>query len=243
MSLIPRAAGARSALAGAVLLASGCIDLSKQAVCPAPTGEGAVKTCAAGLRPVDDGLADDFEDGDSQLSKVGDRSGYWFTSHDNNGSAIDPSPFKMSDNGAGGSKKALHVFGNTSSDNGAWGVLVGVGFVEQGVYDASDYAGVSFKAKVVGSSTTSVRFNVADANTHPDGGVCKSCWNHFGKDIDLTTDWREYIVSFAELKQKPGWGEQFAAITPSKLIALNWAIGPGKAYDLWVDDIQLLACK
>jgi hypothetical protein len=243
MAWNPGAAGAPPALAGALMLVAGCIDMSKQAVCPAPTGEGAVKSCAAGLRAADDSLVDDFEDGDSQLSKIADRAGYWFTSHDNNGSAIDPSPFKMSDGGAGASKKALHVFGSTSSENGAWGVLVGVGFVEQGVYDASDYAGVSFKAKVSASSTSTVRFNIADANTHPDGGVCKTCWNHFGKDVDLTTEWREYTVSFAEVKQQPGWGDQYAALTPSKLIALNWAVGPGKAFDVWIDDIQLLACK
>jgi hypothetical protein len=231
-----------TALAGAVVLMTGCLDPNVQAVCPAPAGAGGVKACAAGFRPADDGLFDDFEDGDQQASKVADRGGYWFTSHDPNGSVIDPSPFKMSDNGAG-SKKALHVFGHTSSENGAWGVLVGANFVEQGVYDASDYAGISFKAKISGDSITTVRFNVADADTHPDGGVCKTCWNHFGKDIEMTKDWAEYVVSFAELKQQPGWGDRFAALTPSKLIAVNWAIGPGKPFDVWIDDVQLVGCK
>jgi hypothetical protein len=233
---------APSVLVGAAVGLSSCIDLSQQAVCPAPTGEGAMKVCSAGLRPSEDGLLDDFEDGNSQISTVADRGGYWFTSHDPNGSAIDPTPFQVSDNGAG-SKKALHVFGQTSSDSSAWGVLVGANFVGQGVYDASDYAGMSFKAKVSEKSTKKIRFNIADVNTHPDGGVCKDCWNHFGKDMEFTTDWREYTVSFAEMKQIPGWGDRFAAITPSKLVAINWAIGPGKSFDLWVDDIQLVSCK
>jgi hypothetical protein len=239
----PATAATSVSLVGLAIASASCIDLSKEAVCPAPTGEGAVKVCAAGFRDVDDGLVDDFEDGDSQVTKIADRAGYWFTSKDPNGSSIDPTPFKMSDTGAGDSKKALHVYGHTSSENGAWGILVGTGFVEHGVYDASDYAGVRFKAKVVGSSTKKVRFNIADVNTHPDGGVCKTCWNHFGKDMEFTGEWRDYTVSFAEVKQQSGWGERFGALTPSKLIALNWAVGPGKDFDLWIDDIQLVACK
>jgi len=238
----PATAATSVVLVGVAIVSASCIDLSKVAVCPVPAGEGGVKVCASGFRPADDGLVDDFEDGDSQVSRVADRAGYWFTSHDPNGSSMTPTPFKVSDDGAG-SKKALHVFGHTSGDNGAWGALVGTGFVEHGVYDASDYAGVSFKAKVGGDSTKTIRFNVADVNTHPDGGVCKTCWNHFGKDMQFTSEWREYIVSFAEIKQQSGWGDRFGAVTPSKLIALNWSIGPGKDYDLWIDDVQLVACK
>ncbi|MCL2449323.1 MAG: hypothetical protein FWD17_10270 [Polyangiaceae bacterium] len=245
MTQLPGRAAASILAMGVAIVTDGCIDLSKQAVCPVPAGQTPVKVCSSGFRTTDDGLVDDFEDGDQQVSHVGDRGGYWFTSHDPNGSVIDPSPFKMSDGGAAGSKKVLHVSGQTANDNsgGAWGVLVGANFVEQGVYDASDYSGVSFKAKVSGTSTKNVRFNVADASTHPDGGMCKSCWNHFGKDMTFTGEWQEYVVPFAELQQQPGWGDRFAAVTPSKLIALNWAIGPGRAFDLWIDDVQLVSCK
>lgn len=230
----------RAVALSALVLGAGCIDASKVAVCPA--GPGAPKPCASGMRPADDGLIDDFEDGDTQVAKVADRSGYWFASHDPSGSTIDPSPLAISQPGAG-SEKGLHVFGQTSSASDAWGSLVGANFVEQGVYDASKYAGISFKAKVGASSTKNVRFNVGDVNTHPDGGVCKTCWNHFGKDLQLTTDWQEYKISFAELHQQAGWGDQFATITPSKLIAIYWAIGPGKAFDLWVDDIRFVECS
>lgn len=229
-----------SLVVSAFVLSVGCIDLSKQATCPA--GPGAPKACAGATRAADDGLIDDFEDNDNQVSKVADRGGYWFTSHDPNGSNIDPTPFAVSQGGAG-SDKALHVFGLTSSDSAAWGALVGASFVQQGVYDASKYSGISFKAKVGAKSTKNVRFNVGDVNTHPDGGVCKTCWNHFGKDLTLTSEWHEYKISFAELQQQPGWGDRFAAVTPSKLIALYWAIGPGKPFDLWIDDIRFLECS
>jgi hypothetical protein len=222
------------------VLSVSCIGASKEATCPA--GPGAPKECATTTRPAEDGLIDDFEDGNMQVSKVADRGGSWFASKDPNGSTIDPTPLAMSQPGAG-SEKALHVFGQTSSATDAWGSLVGANFVEQGVYDASKYSGIAFKAKVGAKAAQSVRFNVGDVNTHPDGGVCKTCWNHFGKDLQLTTEWQEYKVSFAELQQQPGWGDRFAALTPSKLIAIYWAFGPGKAFDLWVDDIHFVECS
>jgi hypothetical protein len=225
------------------VLAVGCIDEGRQATCPLPPGTAPPKACAGGTHAVDDGLIDDFEDGDNQLAKIADRDGYWFTSHDPDGSTIDPTPFKMSDGGAAGSQKVLHVLGVTSGTSGAWGSLWGAQFVGQGVYDASKYDGISFKAKVGASATTKVRFKVADINTHPDGGVCKSCWNHFGKNLQLSTDWQEFKVSFAEMKQEPGWGDQYPMITPSKLIALNWSIEPGRTFDVWIDDVQFFQCQ
>jgi hypothetical protein len=234
--------GARFPFFVAGILASSCIDASRQATCPVPPGEGPQR-CAIGTKPSDDGLIDDFDDGNTQLAKAGDRNGYWFTSKDPNGSTIDPTPLTMSSGGAGGSQKALHAFGQTSSIPGAWGVIVGASFVGEGVYDASKYAGISFKAKVGKDATKAVRFKVADVHTHPDGGVCKNCWNHFGKDVELTTEWQEYKVAFIDMKQEAGWGEPFPAITPSKVIAINWSYGPGRAFDLWLDDVQFFECQ
>jgi hypothetical protein len=225
------------------VLAMGCVDEARQATCPVAPGTAVPKVCSAGTHPADDGLIDDFEDGDNQVSKIADRSGYWFTSHDPDGSTIDPTPFKISDGGANGSKKALHVLGQTSSQSGAWGSLWGANFVGQGVYDASKYDGISFKAKVGGGATTKVRFKVADVNTHPDGGVCKTCWNHFGKDMQFSTEWQEFKVTFAEMKQEAGWGDRYPMITPAKLIALNWSIEPGRTFDVWIDDVQFFECQ
>jgi hypothetical protein len=230
--------------AAAAVLTAACLDMSKQATCPLPPGQVAPQRCSAGTRASDDGLIDDFEDGNTQVSQLGDRGGYWFTSHDPDGSTIDPSPFAISAGGAGTtSQKALHVYGQTSSASGAWGILVGANFVSDGVYDASKYAGVSFKAKVGKDSTKTLRFKVADVNTHPDGGVCKNCWNHFGKEVTLSNDWQEVTVPFVDLRQETGWGEAYPSLTTSKVMALNWSIGPGRAYDLWIDDVQFFECK
>ncbi len=223
------------------VLGVACVDPSLRATCPVAPGQGP-KVCTKGIRPAVDGVIDDFEDGDLQLLKLADRSGYWFASHDDLGSSLLPNPLVTSAGGADGSQKALHVTGQTSSGGGAWGALVGANFVGEGVYDGSDHAGISFKAKVGSTSTQTVSFKVADVNTHPDGGVCKNCWNHFQKKIALTTQWRQYRVSFAEMTQEAGWGDPFPAITPSKLIAMNWSIEPGRVFDLWIDDIQFFDC-
>src|SRR5690606_17290411 len=71
-------------------------------------------------------------------------------------------------------------------------------------YDASDYIGISFWARAAGSLP--VRFMVADGNTDADGGVCSNCFDHFGADITLGTDWRRYTFTWWQLAQQ-GWGD------------------------------------
>jgi Carbohydrate binding domain (family 11) len=226
----------------------GCIDASQRmAQCPTgPAAAGdapAVSACSKGIRPAEDGLIDDFEDDDNQVTKAGGRDGYWFLSHDPNGSTIGPAPLKWSPGGADGSSKAVHVSGQTSSENGAWGSQLGTNLLSEGMYDASKYGGISFKAKIGANSTKKVRFKVGDVNTHPDGHVCKTCWNLFGKDMNLTTDWKEYTITFAEMKQEAGWGEPHPSIEPSKIMSINWSVGPGQAFDLWVDDLKFFECQ
>lgn len=243
---MPRSFFTGAALFAAGLSCIGCIDASKRlessAGSPQESAAALAKACPKGTRPAADGLIDDFEDNDNKLNKLGGRDGDWFTAKDPNGSTIEPSPFKMTEGGYGGSKYAAHVFGQTSSDNGAWGAQLGATFVGAGAYDASVYGGISFKAKVGEHSGKKVRFKVADVNTHPDGGVCKSCWNHFGKDLSLTTEWTEYKLPFSEMTQEKGWGEVQKALVVGKLIALNWSIGPNQLYDLWIDDLAFFEC-
>jgi hypothetical protein len=209
---------------------------------PELAAAGPPKACSK-THTTDDGLVDDFDDGNTQVAKVEGRDGYWFTSHDDKGSTIGPSPLTMTGEGAGGAGKSLHLTGVTSGATGAWGALWGANFAGQGAYDASKHTGMSFKAKVGGSSTQKVRFKLGDVNTHPDGGVCKDCWNHFGKDLTFSTDWKEYVVTFAEMTQEAGWGQRFPFITTSKLISVNWSVGPGVPYDVWIDDLQFVDCN
>ena len=116
-----------------------------------------------------------------------------------------------------------------------------------GLYDASKYAGISFKARVDESSTRKVRFKIGDVNTHKDGNVCKDngCWNHFGKDLVLTPKWKEYTLLFTEAAQEEGWGSpRPSSVTPSKLISLDWTVKGGLGeFGVWLDDVTFLDCK
>jgi hypothetical protein len=228
-------------------LASGCIGVSANRGTPGAIGGNPadLAVCRSGVRPADDGLIDDFEDGNTQSALEAGRDGYWWPKKDDNGSTLEPTPFAPSEGGAGGSEMAMHAKGITASGDGAWGAGFGVNMLGHGLYDASKYAGIVFKAKAGEGSTHHVRFKIGDVNTHKDGNVCsKSCWNHFGKDLSLTTEWKEYRVLFSEARQEDFWGDpRPPAVTPSKLVAIDWSIGTGQPYDIWVDDVAFVVCK
>src|ERR1035437_9425742 len=102
----------------------------------------ALQRCPKGVRVAADGDMDDFEDGNTQLTKLGGRDGYWWSKKDNFGSTVSLLP---DDGGAGGSEVAMHTAGVTTSGAGGenWGAGIGVNLVSQGLlYDASKYAGI-----------------------------------------------------------------------------------------------------
>lgn len=217
---------------------------------PEPADQAAaaapVTQCEGELVPADDGLVEDFEDGDSQVSATAGRDGYWWIAKDDKGTEVKVpgTTFTPADGGAG-SAKAAHVSGKTASGTDAWGAEFGANLVNgQGaLYDASKYAGIKFKAKAAGP-TQNLRVSLSDVNTHQDAGVCKACWNHFRKDVTLSPEWTEHTVDFSELQQRPGWGDpRPASVTPQKLVGVSFAVDGGKEFDVWVDDVQFLVCK
>jgi hypothetical protein len=228
--------------------ASGCIGVSQTRASGGALGAVDVASCRLGTRPADDGMIDDFEDENTQINTIAGRDGYWWTKHDEKGSTIGPDPFIPSEAGTDGSGLALRAMGKTAigAPQEAWGAGFGLMLLtrKDALYDASKYVGVSFRAKVGANSTRQIRFAIGDVNTHPNAGVCKVCWNHFGKDVTVTNQWKEFRVLFSELQQPAGWGDpRPASLTPSKLVSMDWSIAGGQTYDLWIDDIQFLACK
>lgn len=229
------------------VLGGSCIGVSQKKTMIGPDGRevpvpAALLRCPRGVRPAADGDIDDLEDANTQISKLGGRDGYWWTKKDPNGSTVEMQP---DDGGASGSELALHASGVTVSAGDAWGAGFGANFVSQGLlYDASRYVGISLKMKTGPKSTRKVRFSIGDVNTHKDAGVCSSCWNHFGRDLMLAGDWKEYRILFTDMQQQPDWGSpRPAAISAGKLVSLDWAIGPGQTYDLWVDELVFLECN
>lgn len=213
----------------------------------AAKADGELRACMGSLEPAEDGLIDDFEDGNAQVASLAGRDGYWWLARDNQGSQFTTpeGAFAVSDGGAD-SAKAIHVVGKTvTGSNDAWGVEFGTNFLlaKGGLYDASKYAGVSFRAKASGGPTH-VRVSLGDVNTHADAGVCTTCWNHFRKDFTLTDEWQTFTLRFTDLAQRDGWGDpRPKTLTPNELVAVSFAIDGGQAFDVWVDDVKFLACS
>jgi hypothetical protein len=241
-----------SAFFGACGTTKTCPCLDTALVAGAQGKPAELAGCSGKAAPAQDGLVDDFEDADSQIVKLDGRDGYWWTNADKEGAKFTEPPGggspKWADSGANGSSQSLHVAGSTAKGSDqAYGVEVGTNLISQkgSLYDGSKYVGVSFMAKVGPKSVKKVRFNMGDVNTHPDAGGCKNCCNHFCKELELTTEWKEYQVAFKDMAQRAGWGEpRPKSITPKELYTLTFAFeGSGGEFELFVDDIQFLECK
>jgi endoglucanase len=219
--------------------AAGCLVPTAAAKASGPP---AAKECGP------DGLVDDGEDGNNQTLPVARRGGYWYTFVDKAGSTVTPmageqgGTFAMTEGGANGSKLAANFKGKIGT-----GALVfsglGLNFVDpKDKYDASAFTGVAFFAKRGDESTGKVRLKVPDGNTDPEGGVCSECFNDFGGDLNLTTEWRKYVFPFQTMAQMPGWGApRKPHVKPATIYGLQWQVNtPGAAYDIWIDDVQFV---
>jgi hypothetical protein len=206
--------------------------------------EGPAATCANGTRPAADGLIDDFEAADGRPPALAGRNQTWWIAGDKSAKVKVPgNTFAAVEGGPPGSKKALH-FAGTSAYEDKWGAIVAVNFLPSGFYDASKYAGIAFKIKAA-KPNSNVRLKMSDVASHPDGGLCtKECWNSFGKELVVGTDWQSVTLLWSELAQQPDWGvPRPAQITPSKIRDVEWAVYPAPEFDFWVDDIHFVQCN
>jgi D-alanyl-D-alanine carboxypeptidase len=180
---------------------------------------------------------DDLEDGDVRATFAGvDLE--WQSYHDLTGSTLSPSgPFVSASGGPEGSKRAAHISGRTAPVRETWAGIELRPTTSGQSLDLSAWSAICFKVRGTGY----LRFGVADASTDPGGGVCKSCYNHFGANIELGPAFREHCLAFDDLTQQWGWGEPYPALGPGKVFGVNWSVNaPAAAYDLWVDDVRLV---
>jgi hypothetical protein len=181
-------------------------------------------------------VVDDFEDNDAEISVFDDRSGSWYTYKDKNGTTLAPDPLTLTNEGAQGSKQSIRIFGKTGENMDTFAGL-GVPLSDTLLpYDISAASGICFRAKGAGTA----RIMLPDVNTFPQGGRCKSCYNSFGKDFQLTPEWQELCFPFVKMTQKQGWGEPAAALATDMVFGVQFQINKhNETYDLWVDDIRL----
>ena len=227
-------------LAGALALVGACTPFG---VRPKSDQPPVYKDCGP------EGLIDDFEDNNNQISVFDDRGGYWYTYTDKQGSTVWPvegdkgGTFTMSE-GGNGSKYAVNYKGKLAAASVVYAGM-GLNFRDpKEALDASKYAGITFFAKRAAGATGKVFVKLPDVNTDPDGQVCSACYNDFEVELSIGDQWKRYVLPFRDLKQEGTWGSpRKPHIDSSKLFAIHWeSKTPGADFDLWVDDIAFV-CK
>jgi endoglucanase len=247
--LIPALVAASAVLSLVVACGTRCPPPPADAQSAATNGAGAGADSSA--KAVNNGqcpktsLLDDLEDGNNKSVEADMRGGYWYTYVDKAGSTVEPTGnFTPAPGGANGSQFAARMHGKLG---GGSTLYAGMGFSftdPKSAYDISCCKGISFWAKKDGAGTGNVRFKVGDAFTSPEGGVCKTCYNDFGADYNLTNDWKQYTINFADMRQESGWGEIRQKIDSTRVFQLQWQVkDPGQDFDIWVDQVELTGCS
>lgn len=212
----------------------------------------------AGGQPMGDAtVIDDMEDADPQITVTAGRNGFWYVGNDLTVGGMQEPPsskFEMFELTAGEHGDSLYSAHMKVSGWTGWGSVIGFNLVEsQGVvtpYDAGAYCGVSFSGKAM--AATALRLRLPDGDTHPDGGVCKQtgaanqlCYDHFSAPVTLTATWKPFTIMFSQLEQiGTGYHPADKKFKADQLFAMELALpgSAGKAYEIWIDDVALLAC-
>ena len=193
---------------------------------------------------------DTMEDGNNVFFLTSEVRGRWYLSHDaTDGEQTDILQLiGQIPDGRDDSARAVHV---VASGFTSWGASVGFTFEDnvsgdRVAFDAAEYSAVAFYARVEDGSATAVRVNFPDMNTDPMGEECLDadagtgdCLDHFGVDLTLTNDFKQYVLVFAQLGQK-GWGKIEPGLKASDLLGMEVSWAPNISIDLWIDDVVLL---
>lgn len=202
--------------------------------------------CAADPVVVDpNAVIDDFEDGDFFPNADPGFKGNWYAYGD--GSGLTTLNISIIPGQRAASKKALE---STGQDFTSWGSGVGVDLNNptntQGgklPWDASAYTGITFWAHAGANLTVTVA--MPDIDTEPAGGRCDvangGCDHHYVKSIQIDNHWRRYVVLFSELVAEPGTVPPPAGFAPDALIGVQFRMGGGQTYDLWIDDLAFVS--
>lgn len=198
-------------------------------------------------------VIDDMEGATGSILTKEGRVGAWYTYNDATAGATETPgvPFLPSvitpPRGASTYAARMQGAGFTT-----WGAGMGMNFNDpgdgaggsaKGTYDASAFAGITFWAKIGAGSTGAVRVNVSTKETDPAGGTCSpaaKCSDHFGKSVNLTSDWTEYVIKFADLAQL-GWGQPVAKFNAAAVYACQFQVAKGTTFDVWIDDVAFVA--
>lgn len=179
-------------------------------------------------------LIDDLEDGDLDIIEEGGRNGSWYTSSDETGDSV---ALENTDDAAHEGERSVSAVGSGYT---SWGAGLGLTFVTDGgsllPYDASIYTGFTFWVKANQGAGRAMRVLVRDTQTDPVGGQCEDCYDHFMKHVDLTGEWQQVHVRFAEIRQQ-GFGDKFPAIDLTELVGIEFQTPANVDLDVRIDEI------
>lgn len=195
-------------------------------------------------------LIDDLEDGDDAIAETNGRMGGWYTFNDATatGTQIPPGTgFTPTTGGADGSAFAASTSGSGFTE---WGAGMGfdlnnpaaIGLTgPRGKYDASGYRSLAFKAR--GNVAVLVTVETVGVTPTDRGGTCTpsttegmECEDLHGKSINLTSEWKDYEIELASLRQG-GWGKM-VPFEPSEVTAVLFQIDKDLMFDVAVDDVR-----
>ncbi|RYZ06681.1 MAG: hypothetical protein EOO73_15395 [Myxococcales bacterium] len=217
-----------------------------------PSTGGGAGTSGTGGTMNWDAVVDGFEDKDLTLEQTDGRSGVWYTFHDTTAGKMTPSPLVVSSLTDAPAELGMYAMHITATGYTSYGSGLGVDFrAGKKLYDASAYTGIRFWAKVGDAAGTNTRhrMQISDIKTDPLGELCtpgaaapegKKCEDHYGANLVLTTEWKQFSFTFAQLSQL-GWGypaDTKIKLDPTSLYGLQFTAKPDLEVDLWIDQVE-----
>lgn len=175
-------------------------------------------------------VIDDFEDGDTRVAE--NSESWWYIFNDSTG--VQEFVIEDVSGERANSKYAAHTFGEQFT---AWGAGLGVDLAgirdarrPDEPFDASQFAGISFWARVGESSVRQVRVDLLS----PCGDGCAS---YSGVTIELVPEWRQYTVLFSELEPR----QAESGFDQSRLMHIQYFFLDPESFDLLVDDLAVVS--
>ena len=194
------------------------------------TTDTGTATTASGPQVFTTLLIDDFEDGDTRVTPTSES--WWYIFNDSTGHQ----EFLIEDVTGQRSSGiyAAHTYGERFT---AWGAGLGVDLAgiqdarsPDQPFDASQFAGISFWAKVGASSVRETRVDLLS----PCGDRCVS---YSGANIQLATEWQQYTILFSELEPR----QDESDFDQSQLMHIQFFFLDPESFDLWVDDLAVVS--
>jgi hypothetical protein len=187
-------------------------------------------------------MIDDFEDGNPASLAVDGRAGGWYPYNDETPGAAQLLELVIDDSAPAPGNGVLHTTGSGFTTFSGFGL--GLRWTETGsescYYDASYYSGVTFWAR--GSASLRVTLQNPSVRSVGSGGTCPNsevCFDAHGLGVTIDAEWRQYRIDFESVTQA-GYGLAVGAFRPQRLAAIEFQLGAGTTYEMWLDDVAFV---